>query len=198
MAKAVKKAKELDKWKKKKWFNVLAPKIFQERSICETPAYSPDLIQGRSFSINLMNLTGNIKKQNININFEIDRVQGDTGYTYVKKYEVVAASIKRRVRKGKTRIDESMLCKTKDNKEVRIKPLIITINRISSKTEVALRYNLKYLIQKNVLALEYNALVNELVMGKFQMEIKGKLKKIYPVALSEIRTMSLIPKKKVE
>ena len=71
MAKAKARAKKLTKAKKKTWVKIHAPKIFNEQIIGETLVADSSLTIGKPITVNLMNLTGDIKKQQININDRI-------------------------------------------------------------------------------------------------------------------------------
>ena len=42
MAKVKKQVKTVDKWKKKRWFTLVAPEIFAEKVLGETPSNDPD------------------------------------------------------------------------------------------------------------------------------------------------------------
>jgi small subunit ribosomal protein S3Ae len=194
MAKVKKQVKTVDKWKKKKWFTLIAPKFFQERSLGETCTSSADLLLGRTVSVNLMTLTGNIKKQNTKVQFEISEVQGDKALTQVKKIELLPAFIKRRVRRSKDRIDASFVVATKDNKAIRVKPMLITTSKSSRATQTEIRKmlidsTLKYAKSKN-----YEDFVSDAVNYRFQIETKKALSKLFPIASTEIRSFNLLEK----
>ena len=63
------------KVKKKKWFEIVAPKLFDERVIGETTALEPDKLIGKPVLINLMALTNDPRKQNVSIKFNIESVK---------------------------------------------------------------------------------------------------------------------------
>ena len=155
MAAKTKKGKGVDKWRKKKYFPILAPKVFQERELGQTMAYEPGALHGRCVTANLMMLLGNIKKQHINITFMVNKVQGDTGLTIVQKYEIIPAAIKRKVRRQRDRIDESFRCVTKDGKVVQMKPLVITAVTTSNSVKSDLRKKLLGFITNTAKKLDY-------------------------------------------
>lgn len=192
MATKIKKGKGVDKWRKKKYFTILAPKVFQERELGQTMAYEPSALKDRRLTANLMVLLGNIKKQHVNITFVVDNVQGDTGRTRVQKYEVVQAALKRKVRRQRDRLDDSFKCVTKDNKLVQIKPLVITVVRTSSSVKVDLRKKLIYLIKSAVNKMDYDSFVMELINDKFQRDLARELRKIVPIRSVDIRVMNYL------
>lgn len=192
MAKIRKQVKTVDKWKKKKWFTLIAPKTFQERPLGQTCSSDPDLLKGRTISVNLMSLTGNMKKQNMNVKFEVFESQGEKALTHVKKIDLVPAFLKRKVRRRRDRIDASFICKTKDEKHIRIKPMLITLSKSSRSVQTELKKRLLAYMIKTINETNYDDLMNDIVNYKFQRNIKQNLRKTFPVLDAEIRSTSLI------
>jgi small subunit ribosomal protein S3Ae len=196
MAAKPKKGKAVDKWRKKKYFSVLAPKIFQERELGQTIAYDSSSLEGRRMCTNLMTLTGNIKNQHIVITFKVNRVQGDTAFTMVEKCEVVPSALKRKVRRQRNRLDESFQCVTKDNKIIRIKPLIITRGKTSRSVLSALRKAVLQFVVNSVRKADYDYLVMDIITNKFQRSIANSINKIMPVRSVDIRVMKYLGEQK--
>jgi small subunit ribosomal protein S3Ae len=192
MAKKAKKVKTVDKWRKKRYFSVLSPKLFQERELGQSMAYGPDELKGRRIVTNLMVLTGNVKKQNINVTFMINNVKGDTAYTMVEQYTMAVAAIKRKVRRQRDKLDESVKLVTKDRKSIRLKPMIITANQISRAAGSALRHAAKQFMEKYITSVDYETFVNDLVIEKFQREMRGAISKISPVKSVDVRIMKYL------
>lgn len=173
--------------KKKKWCQVLAPSVMNNIILGETLIYAPTQMLSRTLQSNLMNLTGDMKKQHINIKFKVIEVKGDTAITEPIVFEIVPTSVKRLVRRGRDRIDDSMLCITKDNRAVRIKPMLLTkTNSVTSKLKL-LRKNMKAFLKPYVRRRDYMDLFVELIDHKLQNELRSYLKKIYPLKSCEIR-----------
>jgi len=192
MAAKIKKGKVLDKWRRKRYFSMLAPKIFQERELGQTMAYEPNELQGRCISTNLMMITGNIKRQHINMTFRVNKVQGDTAFTIVDKYEIVPAAIKRKVRRQKDRIDSSFQCVTKDNKLIRMKPMLITSSKVSKAVRAALRKAMVQAVLSLVRANDYDTVIIDMISEKLQRDIWGAINRISPVKSVDIRVMKYI------
>ena len=192
MAAKPKKSKTIDKWRKKKYFSVLAPKLFQERELGHAMAYDSTSLKGRLIKTNLMMITGNIKKQHVNITFKINKVQGDTAFTIVQQYDVSPSSIKRKIRRQRDRVDESFKCVTKDNKVLRMKPLLITRIKTSRSVLSALRKAAVQSIVDSVKKADYDALVMDIINERFQKNISNSLSKIVPVRFVDIRIMSYL------
>lgn len=192
MAKAKRKDnKELMKWKKKKWVEIISPSIFRNNTIGETNVIDESSILGRKVSVNMMNLTGDFKKQHLTAKFVISGLKDKKANTYFYGYEMSPTSIKRMVRRRKDRIDDSFLAESNDGKNVRVKPLIITRNNISAAMQTALRRNTRIIIMNYLKKHKYDDFINNVVSRKLQNEMKKKLAKIAPLRAFEMRSVGL-------
>jgi len=135
---------------KKEWYPILAPKIFQNTVLGETPVFEPGQMLGKGLTMNLMNLTHDAKRQNININFEVVNVENGKAFTDVIGYSMVQSSIRRLVRKNIKKIDMSFSCKTLDNKNLQIKPLLITRSATTGSVAAKIRRNAQDFIVKYI------------------------------------------------
>ncbi|MBU1205017.1 MAG: hypothetical protein KKE93_03865 [Nanoarchaeota archaeon] len=182
---------------KKKWYQILAPKEFNEALIGETPSLDPRLLIDKVVTVNMMNLTRDIKKQNIIMRFKVTGLKENKAQTEVIGYQIIHTFIKRIIRRGRDNLHDSFVCKTSDEKNVRLKPLIITVNKtkgvVINSLMKALRTNLTEYVRK----ITYKELVNELVSHKLQSNLKNPLRKIYPLRSFEIKEMILETEKKV-
>jgi small subunit ribosomal protein S3Ae len=191
MAKTATKSQVVDIWKRKRWHKILAPKLFNEQVLGETIALEPNMLVGRTISVNLMNLTRDMKKQNMNLVFQIDRVMGDTAFTKVKYFEVSPSSIRRFVRKGKTRMDDSFACKTADNDTVRIKTLFIASGKLKGSIATALRKKSREFLSNLIRNSKNDTIIQDVVGYKMQRELRDAIRKEYPVKTCEIKMLIL-------
>ncbi|HIP90362.1 MAG TPA: 30S ribosomal protein S3ae [Candidatus Nanopusillus sp.] len=175
-------------WGKKIWFEIVAPqKIFNEIIVGETPAYKPEQIVGRTVDLNLAFLTGNFRYQNMKVIFQIYKVSGLRAYTQIKELALYDAYVRRIVRKGTSRIDDSFVVETKDGIKVRVKPMVITRYRAHRRQKSAIRKVFReYLINK-IKELDYEDLIEKVINKELQNEITPTLNKIFPVQHVEIR-----------
>lgn len=175
-------------WSKKIWFEIIAPqRIFNEMVIGETPAYKPEQVIGRTVDLNLAFLTGNFRYQNMKVIFQIYKVSGLKAYTQIKEIALYDAYVRRIVRKGTSRVDDSFAVETKDSIKVRVKPLVITRYRAHGRQKSAIRKTFKeYLINK-IKELNYEDLIEKVINRELQNEIAPTLNKIFPVQHVEIR-----------
>ena len=179
------------KVRKKQWFQIIAPQLFHEQVIGEIYLYDIGDAVGRNVYSNLTSLTRDIKRQNINIKFIINRVSDNRAFTDVIGYEMIPASVRRLVRRGKSKIEASFVAETADRKKVRIKPLLIARNIVKHSVSLKLRKVVEELITKNFKKSPYINLVQSIVIHKFQSNLKKSLNKIYPLRICEIRDMQI-------
>ena len=186
---------------KKEWYPILAPKIFGNVILGETHVYEPGQMIGKCMTKNLMSLTNDVKRQNINVNFEVISVQNNKAFTNVVGYYMVQSSIRRLIRRNIEKINISFLCKTSDNKNLQIKPLLITRFAVTGSLGARIRKNTQDFLVKYIGAISYDNFINDLINHKVQNSLRRETNKIYPLRVCEIRSMEIIDlekKKQVE
>ena len=180
---------------KKHWYTVVAPKQFQNTKLGETCAYSSDGLLGKSLKANLMTLTNDPKRQSVTLSFRINEVVNNNCITNVTHYAINNTHIKRLIRKASNKLESSFLVKTKDNITYRIKPIILTRHRANKSTLTALRKRAQEVIQQFIAGVDSQDVFTQLITHKLQMETKNTIKKIYPVAVCEIKSFTLVAEK---
>ena len=179
------------KTKKKKFVKIIAPRQFNEQVIGESLVADPRLLVGRKIKINMMSLTDDPRNQNIQINFLINNLKGDSVSTEIIGYTLLPAFVKRLVRKDKKRIDDRFIAKTNDNKKIILKTFLLTLNKTTKPVLKALRKQTQELLKSNVSKKSYDELVKEIFLHRLQNEIRKKLAKIYPLKQLHIIKISL-------
>lgn len=177
---------------KKKWYEILSSKHFNNQVIGETLANEDKNIIGRIIDINLGSLTKDPKLQNIKIKFKITEVKENKAYTEFKGYELVSNYLKRIIRGGRSRIDDSFLINTNDNVKMRIKPLILTKYKTQRGVLTGLRELIKKEFQEYAKKENFDKLISDAVSKRIHRELREKLNKIYPISILEIRIMEVI------
>jgi len=177
---------------KKEWYPIIAPKVFQNAVLGETTVYEPQQMMGKGLSMNLMSLTNDSKRQNININFEVVDVQNGRGIANVVGYGMVQSSIRRLMRRNIERMDMSFLCRTSDNRDLRVKPLLITRSATKGSVVAKIRRTAQDFIAKYIGSASYDSLINDLVAQKLQASLRKEINKIYPLKVCEIRLMEIV------
>jgi len=176
---------------KKKWLPITATKFFNSEMLGECYLPSADLLIGRTVSANLANLTGDIRQQSVTLKFLVSTIEGETGIADVIGYSMASSAIRRLVRRGSDRLDESFICESSDGQKIQIKPMLITKTITNSAVHRALRKAMVSNVVKLVKKHTFNSLINEIITSKFQMAVKAELKKIYPLKGVEIKSLWL-------
>jgi small subunit ribosomal protein S3Ae len=195
MAKVKKKDKDASKWKKKKWYSILAPDIFNNKELGQTTVFEKAKVLGKSLKVNLMTLTGEVRNQNVNIRFKVHDIKEDKANTEITGYILSPSFIKRVVRRRQSRIDGAYKLKTKDNKEIVIKPLFITKNLTSRSESAAIQELALDILTKLSRNTVYNDFVKSIIFYRLQLDLRRRLSKIHPLKTCEIKKMELIVKK---
>ena len=164
----------------------------------ETYLASPETAMGRNLKINLKDITGNIKDQNAYVKFTIDEIEGTTLKASASGYELTATSVKRMVRKNTNRLDDYLVFKTKDGKNVIIKTLLVTQIKAQRSVQKQLRQKMKAYLAEEVKNNTFETVVANLVSRKTQMTIKKLLYKIYPVNEAAVRILGFAKSNAVE
>ena len=188
------KKKTAVKGKKKTWFEVRAPTLFNDQVIAEVPTFEKSLLVGKKITVNLMNLTNDPRNQGMAVSFTISSLAGEVGITEMSGYTVLPATLKRMVRRGKDRLDRTLKLRTKDNALIMLKPLVLTRTNTIGSVKRALRKKMHTYLRNYALQNDLAQIQQDIVQNKMQREMFNELKKLYPVAISKIRDFRLLTK----
>ena len=184
--------KKQKKIKKRKWIELIAPDVFRQMPIGSTYVQELENVTGKRMTVNLMALTSNPRNQSINVHLEVTKIKDNKGFTELTGYEVSRSSIRRLVRRGKTKLESTMHCKTADNKRVILKLFLICINEITTSVATAIRKSAEKFLVLEVSKLKYDDLVTSLLSNELAKKLRSKITKVYPLKTCQIRSMSLL------
>ncbi|MCK5107283.1 MAG: hypothetical protein KAQ83_01010 [Nanoarchaeota archaeon] len=193
MAKAKKKAVKI---KKKHWFEVIAPNIFGEVVLGETYVTESDKMMGKPLTLNLRGFSSKSGRNNVSIGFEVKEVIENKARCTMNAYNLLPASVKRLASRGKEKISESFLIRTKDGQIARIKIILVTLNKASNSTLTAIRNTLRQFIANKLAKLDYEELIELTIENKVQTQIKKTLSKVYPLRMAAIKSISIEKRRK--
>lgn len=177
--------------KKKNWYKIVAPKVFNEAEVGETQAVAPDDLVGRTIKSSLMTFTRNIKKQNVTVKLKVKEVKDNKGICEVQEYSMSPSAVKRLVKRRRDKVDDSFVCKTKDGKLVRVKPMVLTKSNASNSTLTSIRHAIKYMFMSRVLNLTYGQFVESILNDKLVRDVKKTLNYVYPARMVSVRSFKL-------
>lgn len=182
----------IKKPKSKKWIKIVAPKIFNNAELGETLSIQPSKIKGKVIDTSLANLIGDFSKQHFKIKLVVDDVKDSIGTTEIKSIYVSRSHIVRRVRKGASKIEVGQKVKLKNDEEVLIKTILITVFNAHNAQVKALRKKLQDQVIKIVKNHTSDSLVLAICANKIQSEILSKLKKTFPIKYLEIIEVKIL------
>jgi small subunit ribosomal protein S3Ae len=195
---AKKENKQTSKIKKKRWFTIIAPPIFNNCYLGESIVAESEELLEKTIEVNLMSITNDIKKQNINMKFRVARVVDGKGVADPIEYKMSGSFIKKLVRRKKNKLDISFSTTTKDEMQVIIKLLIITGALAHHSTVADLRRKAVSLTEQFIKKFSYIEIVEQIVQNQLQKSLRETLKKIYPIKINEVRYFGLDKTKKAE
>jgi len=177
---------------KKKWIRVVGPSFLHGQLLGESYAsHASDLI-GRRLDLNISYLTGDIKRQNVILGFRIIEAKGSDAYADIISYSMVNAYVKRIVRAGKDKIDDSFTVETKDKFFLRIKPVMLVKSKTKNSTLTTLRALARENFSKLAHTHDLKMILDGVISGKIQRDLKQLLNKIYPLNVFEIRKLDIV------
>ena len=171
--------KTVDKWKKKKWFSIVASKIFDKKPLGETPGEKPKNIMGRTFKSTLDVVTGQRAKRDYMVSFKINDIQGQTASTVISEFVVNKGTLGRTIRRRNSKVGVVKRVPVVGG-EAMTTVIVVTERKAPNVQKTAIRK----IIEEQLTTLngkDFELLVQELLLGNFSNELFKKASKIYPV-----------------
>jgi len=185
--------RQRDKWKSKRWFSIRAPRNpWAFKVIGETMAEEEDMLIGRHFEILQYELDGDFSKMNVKVQFRITEVIGSDALTEYIGHELLKDHIRRQVRRDRGKIDDTIDMVTKDGYYIRVKPMMITRNKIKASQKQEMRAQARDLIIKFGATNTWIDLQKASLDGTLEAQIREAASKIQPVRDVMIRRTQLI------
>tara|TARA_Y100000034_G_scaffold24824_2_gene29154 strand:- start:139 stop:849 length:711 start_codon:yes stop_codon:yes gene_type:complete len=175
---------------KKRFFDVEAPMTANKISLYGT---SVEELDG---SVVKLDLTRSLRGKSMELKMRV-KVEGEGLKGRIISLKLVQGFIRRATRRGTDYVEDSFKVNTKDDR-VRIKPFLITRKRVSRAVRNALRESAKKFLEGYLKARTSDEISSDIISNKLQKGLSVKLKKIYPLAMSEIRIFEVLGEKSVE
>lgn len=182
---------------KKKWVPIYAPSSLNHSSLGESYVADSSQLEGRSITANMSTITGNMRKNSINMQFKVMGVKDGNAETRTVGYSMINSAIKRLVKRGRDKIPDSFLTKTKDKEVIRVKPLVITTNKGTKSVQSAIRLEARRIIREYSFTVDAETLFSDIFNGKIQKMLKEKCVKFSPLKSVDIRMAKLEENTKV-
>ncbi len=181
-----------DKWREKRWYTMVAPSTFGNIEIGQTPSGSPKTLVGRRIETTLYAISGDFNQIHIKLYFQVHEVKGDKAYTYFAGHDFTRDYLRSLVRRGSSRIDGIFDVTTKDGYRLRVYAIAFPVRRAKTTQQSAIREVMKKIVEKRAKQLNFDAFIQECVLGKIGSDIYNKAKVVFPLRKSEIRKSKLL------
>ena len=191
MARKARKIK--DKWKEKKWVNVVAPGSFNNVNIGYVPITDDENAKGRILEVTLWDiLKGDPSQHQYKIIFQIDSVTDIRAKTVFKRYEYSKEFLRSLIRRGSSKVNFVIDIATKDNYVFRIKMLALTHRQLNTSRQRQLRLIAKDVIEKTVPTMDIDGFVQATCYGKINSDIMAAAKKVIKLRHVGLEKVKLI------
>jgi len=181
-----------DKWKMKKWYEVIAPQSLGGVSLGTTPADDPDKLIGRVIETTLYDITGDISQVHVKLYFQIVSVEGNKAITRFKGHELARDYMRSLIRRKSSKIQGIFDITTKDGYVLRMTIVVLTSYRCKTSQKRAIRRVMREYIYKKASELTLDELIQEMMSYKISNEIMELARKIYPVRRVEVYKTKLL------
>ncbi len=180
-----------DKWRDKKWYNVVSPPYFGGVDLGAIPSDDPSKLIGRIVDGTLYDITNDFAHQYLKLYFRIENVDGKIAQTIFKGHEYSRDYLRSLVRRRTTRVDGIFNIITKDNYGLTLAASVFTLSRIKTSQEHEIRAIMNKIIKEKSSNLTFDQFVQELVLGKIASDIYNESKKISPLRHVGVRKSKL-------
>ena len=185
--------KQRDKWKMKRWFTIRAPRHPHNfKRIGETLGESEEHIIGRVYEMTQQEFDGNFSKMQVVLRFRVSECVGQDALTTFIGHYHQADHIRRQVRRYRGKVDDVVDVVTTDGYLVRMKPLIITQQRVQTSVKQDMRTRTREIIIGQASKSTYADVQNALLDGSLEEAIEKGVKSIYPVRSVVVRKSQLL------
>ena len=184
--------KSKDKWKAKEWYQIHAPRMFNETVIGETPAADPEYIIGRQAEVTVQDLTGDFTKMHIKLRFKITETDGHEAKTEFIGHDLTSDYVRRLTRRKKTKTDHVVDAVTADRYILRLKTMSIADRRIQASQEDAMRGVVKDFLMQYAANNKLADVVKAIISGDLAKETAKACHAIIPIKRVEIRKSEVL------
>lgn len=189
---AVKNQKQTKKIIKKRWNVVKAPQeICGDRIIGEIFVSNPQNAIGKKIKYNIGLLMNQPKYYIYNGKFKISKIEGKAILTELEGIKILASQKQNAVLAKTTLVEDNFICKTNDNKSVKISYSAATIKKTTKTKEKLIRKNLRDFLTNKISKTTYTDAIKLILDKNLSYEMKKNVHKIYPLRIIDITGFSI-------
>jgi ribosomal protein S3AE len=173
---------------KKEFFEVKAPITSTKISLF---AANPQELEGKVISLDL---TRSLRGKSLQLKLKVINENGSLTAEPVS-LELMGSYIRRVIRNRIDYVEDSFIAECKDA-SVLIKPFMITRNQVSRAIRNEIRNLTKKHLQVHLKTRTFKEIFSEIMSNKIQKDLSLKTKKVYPLALCEIKAFKVLKPQK--
>jgi len=177
---------------KQRWIKIVGSLEFKDSPLGESYVIDPERLIGKKIQLGLNNLTGDMRKQSILVGFCIRTINGAEARADVVSYEMLQAHVKRLVRAGQDKIDDSFLVESQDHVKLKIKPVIVTRSKTKNSNLTRLRMEGREKIKHLFMKEPFEKVFGAIISGQLQRSLRQEMSKIHPLSVFEIRKIEIL------
>lgn len=181
-----------DKWRSKDWYTIVTPSYFGNVELGSIPSESPKKLIGRVINATLYDITNDFAHQYLKMSFQVTEVDEKIAKTVFKGHEYSRDYLRSLVRRRTTRVDTFVNVTTKDGYRLRVAVCAFTLSRVKTSQEIAIRKIMIRIVTEKASNLPFDALSQEIVLGKIASDVYNETKKVSPLRHVGIRKSKLI------
>lgn len=138
----------------------------------------------------VLDLTRNLRGKSLLLTLKV-KMDGDKLTGEPVKIVLAGSYVRKIMRKGCDYVEDSFLTVCKD-KQIIIKPFLITKNRVSRVVSKILRNTAHKILENYVKTRTAQEVFVDITSNKIQKELSTKLRKIYPLVVNEVRWFEIV------
>ncbi|MDY6777561.1 MAG: hypothetical protein SVU32_02775 [Candidatus Nanohaloarchaea archaeon] len=176
----------------KNWYELVAPDIFDNETVSETPAEKADKVVNRTVKVNLKELMPSSDKYYMDVFLQVTDVDGKKAKTELIGHDTSKEYISKMVSRRSDRIDRVIDAETQDGKEVRFKLVATTIQKTHSSAKTEIRKRMGEIVEEKAEDTDFEDLMEQIFQNEVQKEINEACQEIYPLRTVEFRKTELL------
>ncbi|MDY6771203.1 MAG: hypothetical protein SV186_04585 [Candidatus Nanohaloarchaea archaeon] len=176
----------------KDWYELVAPDLFDNEVVAETPADKSAKVDNRTVKVNLKDLMPASDKYYMDVYLQVKSVDGNKAKTELVGHDTSKEYISKMVQRGTDRIDHVVDVETKDGQTVRVKLIGTTIKNTHSSAKTDIRKRMEELVTDHASKKNTDDFMRDIFQNEVQKKVNEECKEIYPLRTVEIRKTEIL------
>src|SRR3989344_1290871 len=177
---------------KKKWYEIISPKMFGEKRVGETLSVDPSSLIGRKIEVSMLELSNSYQKFYVKVCFQIVHVEGDRALTKFVGHDIMRERLYRMVQRYGRRVDCMQNVVTKDGIGIRVKTGFMLIKRVGTSLKNSCRSYAAEVVDSIAKETNFEDFIKMVIDGDLQQQVRREVTKVYPVGGIEVRKTEVL------